>query len=254
MFFTYFLIATFATILGSLAGLGGGVIIKPILDTLGHYDLSTVGVLSSITVFSMALVSTFKQIKSGFKIEINMVLLSLGSILGGGIGETIFDFFLTLFVDQSTAKGIQALIIALLLLVVLFKNKLPKYHIQNNLIIFMVGIVLGAIAAFLGIGGGPINVAVLIMFFSFSTKNAAISSIFIILLSQLSKILLIMLTTGFSSYNLNMLPFMVIGGISGGFIGASLNKKLKNKQIEKIFNISVISIILLNIYNVYISF
>ncbi|WP_062320313.1 hypothetical protein [Halolactibacillus sp. JCM 19043] len=61
----YFLVALVATLLGSLAGLGGGVIIKPILDLLGDFDLATISILSSVTVLSMAVVSMFKFKNSG---------------------------------------------------------------------------------------------------------------------------------------------------------------------------------------------
>lgn len=254
MFFIYFITAVCATVLGSLAGLGGGVIIKPVLDALGNYDLATVGILSSVTVFSMAFVSTAKQFKAGFKVDFNTVILAIGSILGGGAGKKLFDIFLVFFKNQNIGKGIQALILIFLLTFVLFKNMLPKYNIKNNFIIFIVGFFLGAIASFLGIGGGPINVAVLIMLFAFSTKNAAISSVFIILLSQFSKLFLISIGSGFSSYDLSMLPLMVVGGILGGLWGAKLNHRLSSTYIDKIFNISVIGIILINIFNVYTAF
>lgn len=254
MFFIYFITAICATTLGSLAGLGGGVIIKPILDALGDYNLSTVGVLSSITVFSMAVVATFKQFKSGFKVDSNTVILAIGSILGGGIGKKAFDIFLTLFENESSGKGVQAFILIILLTFVLFKDSLPKYRIKNTLIIFSVGLLLGGIASFLGIGGGPINVAILVMLFAFPVKAAAISSVFIILLSQLSKISLIYIGSGFSAYNLQMLPFMVVGGILGGLIGAKLNHRLSNEYIEKVFNISIICIILVNVFNAYKAF
>lgn len=254
MFFIYFMTALCATTLGSLAGLGGGVIIKPVLDTLNNYDLGTVGLLSSVTVFSMAFVAIIKQFKSGFKTDFNTIMLAIGSILGGGIGKKAFDIFLNILKNENTSKGIQAFILILLLSLVLFKNFLPKYDIKNIFIIFIVGIFLGSIASFLGIGGGPINVAILVMLFNFPTKNAATSSVFIILLSQFSKIFLIAITTGFSSYNLSMLPIMVIGGILGGFLGAKLNRRLSNEYIDKIFTISVICIIILNIFNLYTAF
>lgn len=254
MFFIYFLTAICATTLGSLAGLGGGVIIKPILDALGDYNLSTVGILSSITVFSMAIVATIKQLKSGFKADFNIVILAIGSILGGGIGKKAFDIFLTLFENEKLGKGIQALILIALLSLVLFKDYLPKYKIKNIFIVFLVGLFLGVIASFLGIGGGPINVAILVMLFAFPTKNAAISSVFIILLSQFSKLFLISIGSGFSAYDLQMLPFMVIGGILGGFIGAKVNHLLSNECIEKIFNISIVFVILVNIFNTYKAF
>lgn len=253
MSFIYFLTSIIATTLGSLAGLGGGVIIKPILDTLGHYSLSTVGVLSSFTVFSMALVSTYKQIRAGFKVESKMVILAIGSILGGGVGKKAFDIFLTLFDKETTGKGIQAIILACLLTVTLLKNHLPKFHIKNPTCVLLIGLLLGGIASFLGIGGGPINVAVLVMFMSLETKEAAVNSVFIILLSQFSKLFLITIGGGFAPYNLTMLPVMVIGGISGGLIGAKLNRQLTSKTIEKIFTFSVLSIILLNIYNAYVA-
>ena len=71
----YFCIGLFATTFGSLVGLGGGVVIKSILDAIGTYDLTTIGILSSFTVFSMAVVSTGRQIKKGFKVEKNMLIL-----------------------------------------------------------------------------------------------------------------------------------------------------------------------------------
>ncbi len=61
MQFLYFLVAILATTIGSLAGIGGGVIIKPAMDFLGHYDLPTISVISSITVLSMAIVSTWRR-------------------------------------------------------------------------------------------------------------------------------------------------------------------------------------------------
>lgn len=254
MLFIYFSIAICATILGSLAGLGGGIIIKPILDTIGNYNLSTVGILSSVTVFSMALVSTIEHFKSGFKINCSIGILSIASILGGGVGEKLFNLFLLFFKNQNVGKGIQALILISLLIFVLFKNKLPKYNIKNKSFIFIVGFFLGVIASFLCIGGGPINVAILIMFFNFSTKNAAVSSVFIILLSQFSKLFLISIESGFLSFDLSVLPVMIIGGVLGGLLGAKLNQKLSNIYIDKIFNISVICVILISIFNVYTAF
>ena len=44
MFFIYVITAVCATTLGSIAEIGGGVIIKHVLDALRDYNLSTVGV------------------------------------------------------------------------------------------------------------------------------------------------------------------------------------------------------------------
>ena len=51
MVLIYFLVALLSTICGSIDGLGGGVIIKPVLDFLGDYNIETIGVLSACTIF-----------------------------------------------------------------------------------------------------------------------------------------------------------------------------------------------------------
>ncbi len=247
----YFLVAFGATTFGALAGLGGGVIIKPLLDTLGHYDLSTIGLLSSITVFSMAIVSIYKQSKNGFKANKNLILLALGSILGGGIGKSIFAFTLNFFPREDTLSGIQAILLGILLIIVFFKKHLPHFHVKNPILITFIGLILGTIASFLGIGGGPINVAVLVMFMALDIKDAAVNSIFIILLSQFSKLSLVLIGEGFAAYNLKMLYVMIPGGILGGLLGSKLNKVVNSETLHTVFNLAVLLIIFINFYNAY---
>ncbi|SHH18813.1 sulfite exporter TauE/SafE family protein [Clostridium grantii] len=244
----YFIIALLATTLGTMTGLGAGVIIKPLLDTFAHFDLSTTGLLSSFAVFFMAIVSTIKQWKVGFKFEKRLYVISAGAIMGGIIGNLLFGKFL-LIVPEDIGKAIQALILALLLIMVIFRSKLPHFHIKNLIATFIIGIILGTIASFLGIGGGPFNVAVLIMFFAMDIKKAAINSVFIILLSQFSKLLTILITTGFSSYNLKMLWFMIPASIIGGHMGTKLNHHISSEKIHKIFILLVILMVALNVYN-----
>jgi len=250
MIILYFAIALLATTFGSLVGLGGGVVIKPVLDALGTYDLTTIGILSSFTVFSMAVISIVKQLRKGFKVEKNMIVITLGAILGGGIGNHLFSIFLDILKNESFAKSIQGIVLAALLTLVLFKEKLPKYHVKNYGILLIIGLTLGTIASFLGIGGGPINVMILVLLLNMDIKKAAVTSILIILLSQFTKLLIIGTGVGYSNYDLSMLYVMIPGGILGGFIGAHFNHKLTHETIHKVFNISVILLVILNIYNV----
>lgn len=253
MILIYFLVALFSTICGSMAGLGGGVIIKPVLDFLGDYNIATIGVLSAFTIFSMAIVSTIKQLSYKGKIDIkNTGMLGIGSVLGGLLGQKILSFTLKVL-ESNIVSLIQSGVLALLLIFVYVymnnKERFKSYKINNIFISAIIGIFLGIIASFLGIGGGPINVAFLTIFFSMEAKDAARDSVLIILFSQASKLLTIAFSTGFASYDLKMLPCMILGGVLGGFIGAKFNRKFSNKVILKVFNTITILIILLNIYN-----
>lgn len=250
----YFLIALGATILGAMAGLGGGVIIKPLLDFLGDYSLSTIGVLSSFTVFSMAVVSIIKQIRYKVKIEVRKtVFIGIGSIIGGVLGDKIINLILNVL-NESLVTIVQNSILAILLIFIYIymnnKEKYKSYKVNNSIACILIGLLLGSIASFLSIGGGPINVCVLALFFSMDTKEAAVNSIITILFSQGSKLITIITTQGLSGFDLTMLPYMVIGGIVGGMVGSKLNKKFNSAAILKVFNMVVLALILLNIYNI----
>ena len=52
----YSLVIVIATVLGAIAGLGGGVIIKPLFDLIGAHQASTIGFYSSVAVFTMCIV------------------------------------------------------------------------------------------------------------------------------------------------------------------------------------------------------
>lgn len=253
----YLIVALFSTTVGAISGLGGGVIIKPVLDAIGQYDVATIGMLSTVTVFSMALVSSIKHYTGGVKFEgKRTVYISLGSVIGGFAGKSFFSLIRSGIEEGRYITAVQSFILALLLIFVLIyltSKNVQNLNIGNRLIIFSAGFVLGTAASFLGVGGGPFNVVLLSLLFSMDSKSAAVHSVLIILFSQMAKILATLVDTGFAPYDLSMLIYMIPGGIAGGFIGSSLNRKLKRETIELLFQVIVIVIIILNIYNLVMS-
>ncbi len=242
-----------ATSLGAFVGLGGGVIIKPILDFIGAEPRMQVDFLSCIAVFTMSIVSTVKSVKNKVDFKKNIiVLIAFGSIAGGFLGSACMDL-LTSAVEQNTVRCIQAFVLASLLAAVsLYVSKQRfSFHVKNNAAICAVGLLLGFIASFLGIGGGPINVAVLTLFFSMDVKASAVYSVAIIFFSQLSKLITIFATSGVEPYahQWKTLLFILPAAILGGIIGSKLNRKFDDKHIRKVFVTVMILLVLLNVYN-----
>lgn len=83
-----------------------------------------------------------------------------------------------------------------------------------------------------------------------NTKEAAVNSILTILFSQAPKIFTSIDNVFAGHYDLTMLPVMVTGGILGGIIGSNLNKNMSNEFIVRVLNMVILSLVLLNIYNV----
>jgi len=251
----YFLIAILATTAGAIAGISGGIVIRPLLDIMNHFDAQTISVLSSITVLSMSVVSAGKQLMQKAPLNYKVVIpLAIGASLGGVIGQRLLATIVAAFEIGRIVTMIQnSLLLAISIAVFLYirnRDKIKSLNMSNMLLIVLTGVFLGMIAAFLGIGGGPINVAMLILLFSFDIKTAAVGSIVIILFSQTANVIRVGTTIGFSAFDLRMLPPMIIGAMSGGFIGASLNKKLSLKVIESCFFVMLALVAAFAIFNI----
>nr|WP_081447577.1 TSUP family transporter [Bacillus coahuilensis] len=77
-------------------------------------------------------------------------------------------------------SGILAFIMLLILVYFLNKQKINSMKINKSSIVLLVGLVLGVLSAFLSIGGGPLNIAILSLLFGMRMEAAVIHSILII--------------------------------------------------------------------------
>lgn len=250
--FIYAIIILCATFLGAFVGLGGGVIIKPLLDLIGHDTVDTVNFISACAVFSMSISSIIKHIKAKTKIDYKLIFtVSAGAVIGGICGASLFSYMLRIF-DNTVMKNIQGIILGILLILsVMYINLKSKksFTVKNPVGILIVGLTLGFTASFLGVGGGPINVAFLVLFFSMSVKESAVYSVGIIFYSQLSKLI----TTAVTHSIPQVEPITIIAAIAcavlGGLLGVKANKKFDEKIIKTVFTIVVSALALINLYN-----
>lgn len=248
----YAAVVFIATLLGSFVGLGGGVIIKPVLDVINAHTLSQIAFISSCAVFSMSVSSTTRHIIKKTPIKISIVLeIAMGSVAGGILGNFLFNKALLSAQSPDIVKGIQSTLLCVLLIcvVVFVSGNFKTFKIQNPIAIILSGLLLGTAAAFLGIGGGPINVALLTLLFSFSMKDAAVYSVAIIFFSQLSNIITTYIKTGFEGFPLKVLLIVIPCAIIGGLLGSKLNRKCNEKAIKVTFTIAVSLVAVLSLYN-----
>ena len=252
-----FAICFSASIIGAICGIGGGVIIKPALDAFGIMSVSTISFLSGCTVLSMTTYSVIRSKLSGNS-QINQetgVPLALGAALGGVFGKQLFEIIRGMSENPDRVGAVQAsclLIVTLgTLLYTIFKSKIRTHHITSKAVSAVIGVVLGIMSSFLGIGGGPINLVVFFFFFSMDTKTAAENSLYTILFSQAASLIFSILTHRVPEFSVGMLCLMVSGGICGGIFGRGLNKKLDSRMVDRLFIGLMVVMIFINMYNIY---
>ena len=257
LYIIVFLVCFLSSIAGAICGIGGGVIIKPVLDALGVMSVSAVSFLSGCTVLSMTTYSVLKSKMSGeSRIEKKTGFpLALGAAFGGVAGKWLFSLISSLSPDKDKVGAVQAACLFVVtlgtLLYTLYKDKIRTYQVTAPAVCVAIGLVLGILSSFLDIGGGPINLVVLFFFFSMSTKTAAENSLYIIFFSQIASLVSSLLTGSVPEFQISMLMLMAAGGIGGGVAGRVINKKLTDGLVNRLFIVLMVVILFINIYNIY---
>ena len=251
----FFVVSFLSSVVGAICGIGGGVVIKPVLDMLRMGSAATINFLSGCTVLSMSLYSVGKSLRAGDnKVEMSTgTPLALGAAIGGVIGKQLFSAVKAMFADGGMVSGVQAVSLGIItvgtLLYTIYKRRIPTHRMTRKAVCVVIGLLLGIMSSFLGIGGGPINLVVLGYFFSMDTKTAAANSLYIILFSQAASLLATLITGSVPEFRIPALILMVAGGIGGGIVGRGFNKKMDNRAVDKLFIGLMMLIIAICVYN-----
>ena len=247
-----FLVCILATTIGGISGVGGGVIIKPVLDAVSGLPVATISFLSGCTVLAMTITSMLRSIGGEVKVEPRRgTLLAIGAAVGGIVGKQLFDIVKDAG-GSAVSVAQQVLMILLTLGVLVYTMNRPRIRtldVKNEAACVIIGLALGVLSSFLGIGGGPINLAVLYYFFSMDSKTAAINSLYVILFSQGASFLNTILRGTVPEFQWPVLIVMVIGGVVGGTLGRSISKRLSNSGVDRLFFWLLIAITGISCYN-----
>lgn len=250
-----FSVAFSACIIGKICGMGGGVIIKPVLDALDIMSVAAINFLSGCTVCGMTLWSVGNAlIRRESQIDWRISSpLAIGAAAGGILGRAGFSATAALFSSADTAGAVQAALLLAATLATLFytlrKDSLASRHVAAPLPCGLIGLLLGMLGSFLGIGGGPFNMAVLYYFFSMSTKTAAQNSLYIILISQAAGLLKTVLSGQTPSVSWYLLGGMVLFGVLGSELGRMLNRRLTERQATTLLEGAMLLVMGISVYN-----
>lgn len=160
-----------------------------------------------------------------------------------GAGGSIPGSMLSRFVDPRVLliSFATLTIIAACAMVVLRmgEHRELRVHRSRLLIVALVGISLGFLTGFLGVGGGFLIVPALVFGLRFAMKDAVATSLFVIVMNSLVALLL-HARTGDVLWGTAIL--FIVGGSLGGYIGGSLAILLDNRRVKHIFAALVLAV------------
>lgn len=251
----YTLVVFLATALGATSGAGGGSIIKPVFDGIGVDNATVIGLYSTVAVFSMCLSSIYKHRRIGLAFNRKILYgLSLGSFLGGYSGDWLFRQVAS-HIPNHRVIFVQSILLFIVLFLIFlftrFEEHFPKFSLTRLPFIFLAGLFVGALSAFLGIGGGALNVVILVVFFTFTTKDAAPYSLAMIFFSKIPAIFQLFVTSPPMDFRWEVVPFIVFAALAGGNVGTRMNRYFSAKRIHFIYSGMMLSLLLLCLYNIF---
>ena len=252
--FVLMLIVTFlATLLGPICGIGGGVIIKPVVDALGIMPVAEVSFLSGIAVLVMAVVTLVQDALAGERGGGEHLPIALGAAAGGVAGKFVFAQLMQVFPHADRIGGVQALLLTGCALVVLVymarRGRIGSLELSGPAPQLIVGLLAGSCWSFLGIGGGPFNVALLVFFFAMESKPAARASLLIIACSQTASIIFAFVAGAVPATSPEDLIGMASMAVAGSFVGRRLQRRFDSRAVDRLYIASLALIIMLCLYN-----
>ncbi|MCA9811266.1 MAG: sulfite exporter TauE/SafE family protein [Nitrosarchaeum sp.] len=225
-----------AGVLGSMIGLGGGIIVVPVLTFFG-FSPTLAASNSLFAAFSNAVASTIsysKQKRIDYYLGLKLGLLTIpGTVLGA-------------YVSSDVAPGIFKILFGLILICsaayIFLRKKIETKDkdVNTKTMIFSISasFFAGIISSFFGIGGGIIFVPLMVVGMGMAMKKAAPTSQFILLFASLSGVIV---HSFLGHPDFLQAGFLASGSFVGGLVGARLSMEIRERFLQILVSLIIIA-------------
>ena len=198
--------------LSGFFGIGGGMILVPILLLLG-IDIKEAIAISIVQMVFSSIYGSYLNYKKGSLIIGEGVWVGFGGFVGGAIGAYGSTFL--------SPKALEYLFFSLLIFALyrLFSAKISESNIVKVLdrkILFIVGLMIGIFAISLGVGGSILLTPILVGFLHYPIKKAVSAGLFFVAFSSVAG-LFIKLSSG--SIDMEKSLYVAIASLIGVYGG-----------------------------------
>jgi hypothetical protein len=225
-----------AGVLGSMIGLGGGIIVVPVLTFFG-FSPTLAASNSLFAAFSNAVASTIsysRQKRIEYSLGLKLGLLTIpGTILGAYMSSDVTpEIFKILFGFVLIASAGY----------ILLRKKIEsrEKNLSKLMMVFAVGasFFAGIISAFFGIGGGIIFVPLMVVGMGMAMKKAAPTSQLILLFASFSGVI-VHTILGHSDFL--QAGLLSLGSFAGGLVGARLSVDINEKFLRILVSVVIVA-------------
>ena len=216
-----------AGILGSMIGLGGGVIVVPVLTFLG-FPPTVAASTSLFAALSNATASTISysmQKRIDFSLGIKLGILSIpGTVLGAVVSTDVeSDVFKILFGFVLIASSAY----------IFLRKKIETKEkiLSKQMAVFAVAasFFAGIVSSFFGIGGGIVFVPLMVVGMGMMMKRAAPTSQLVLFFASLSGVIV---HSVLGHPDFVQAGLLAVGSFFGGLLGARISLRVRERYLQ----------------------
>lgn len=208
-------------------GIGGGTVIVPVMIAFG-YDVKTAIGISIMQMLFGAIFGSVMNYRAGLLRLNNGIYLGLGGLFGASLSGYI--------VKVAPPIVLECVLLATFVFSIyrLYRTPASESLSENgsNLLLFLVGVFVGAIAISIGIGGAVFITPILVGFLGYDIKQSASMGLFFVVFASFS---------GFISMSLHGQVAYVegallgLGALVGVYFGTKTTHKTDKAALKKWF-------------------
>jgi uncharacterized membrane protein YfcA len=218
------IIGVIVGIISGFFGIGGGMILVPILLLIG-FDINTAVGISIIQMVFTSVYGSYLNYKKG-SLEINDgIFIGIGGFIGGFGGS-----LLTPFISSETLKYLFVFIILFAILKLVLSKEKKDETVNNSIswvVLLIIGVIIGVFAITLGIGGSVMLTPILAGILHYPIKKAISAGLFFVVFSSMAGLI-----GRVSSNNIDLENGLIIAisSLFGVFIGIFLKDYITSKN------------------------
>jgi len=216
------LVGIFIGIMSGLFGIGGGIVLVPVLVVLGFDIKVAIGISIMQMVFS-SLLGSYLNYRRGSLIIGEGLFVGSGGFIGGFLGG-----FITAYASETV---LQFMFLGLLLFALLRLFFSPNHEDDekakslSKVLLFFIGVIIGTFSMTLGIGGSIVLTPLLVGLLHYPIKKAVSVGLFFVVFSSISG-LISRLSTGTIDFQNALI--VASASLVGVTIGIWLKDYIKN--------------------------
>ena len=218
----YLIASGLSTFFGMANGLGAATLLRPLLDAVSPLSAASISLLCTMAALCASLVSAFFALSKPLPLsQDDLLLLAVGSALGGILGDLAAYRFLSMLPEVSGVFLQNALLLILTALPLLYFEKL-SHSLQplglSGVMAFPVALAVGLLASFLAYGAEPLSLMLLFLLFDANREEASIASLTIALCAMAGKLIIMLIRLRFTLPHADTLLWLLPGAALGALM------------------------------------